>query len=154
MESHTRFWTCALRDRSISGHRCEYAIQPGQACVDSDFTLLIAGQRTLQAMLAPTLAFSPEHGLRYSIAVDGQHARMVDALGQNSERDWGKAVSDGVHRVSTPLGKLEAGFHSLRICRVDAGLVLERIMIFEAQPSEYLGPPESAQAGAKTEIVR
>lgn len=115
-----------------------------QACVDYDFTLLSAGERTLQTMLAPTLPFIAGQGLRYSVAVDGQKARTIDAWEHYAEHIWGQAVSDGVHRVSTPIGRLGAGAHTLRVCRVDPGVVLERLLIFQAQPPEYLGPPESA----------
>jgi hypothetical protein len=116
-----------------------------QSCVEYDFTTLRAGQRTVQTILAPTIAFAPNRGLRYSIQIDRQPAQMVDAWEKNTVEEWSQVVSDGVHRVSTRLGPLAAGPHTLRFCRVDAGVVLERILIFEKQPPEYLGPLESAR---------
>jgi len=50
-----------------------------------------------------------------------------------------------------PLGELGAGQHRLHVCRVDAGVVLERLMITrDRPPNSYLGPPESAHAHANT----
>ena len=116
-----------------------------QACVEYDFTTLTAGSRTLQAILAPTLAFVPNRGLRYSVQLDRRSAQTIDAWETKTDGEWARAVSDGVHRVSTPLGALAAGPHTLRFCRVDAGVVLERILIFTSPPPAYLGPLESAQ---------
>jgi hypothetical protein len=124
-----------------------------QACVEYDFTTLSAGSRTLQAILAPTLEFVPNRGLRYSLQLDRQPAQTIDAWESNTDGEWARAVSDGVHRVSTPLGALAAGPHTLRFCRVDAGVVLERILIFGSQPTEYLGPLESAQVHDEEGLV-
>jgi hypothetical protein len=116
-----------------------------QACVNYDFTILTAGSRTLQAILAPTLPFMPNQGLRYSVQLDEQPVQTIDAWARNTGGEWARAVSDGVHRVSSPLGALSTGPHTLRFCRVDPGVVLERVLVFKSQPPEYLGPLESAQ---------
>ena len=121
-----------------------------QACVEYDFTTLGGGQRAVQMILAPTLAFAPNRGLRYSIQIDGQPKQIVDAWQSNTAEEWSRAVSDGVHRVSTPSGLLSAGPHTLHFCRVDPGVVLERILIFETQPPDYLGPLESARMPSLT----
>jgi len=116
-----------------------------QSCVEYDFTTLTAGARTLEAILAPTLAFLPEHRLRYTVQLDNKRAQTIDAWQQNDVSEWTSAVSDGVRRSTTSLGKLAVGPHTLRVCRVDAGVVLERLLIFAEQPQEYLGPRESSQ---------
>jgi len=113
----------------------------GQACLVYGFTVFSTRQRTLQTMIAPTLAFDPAHSLRYSVQLDQAEPRVVDAWGHEQE-DWGRAVSNGVHRVSTPLGIVDAGVHSLHLCRVDAGVVVERISLFSQPMREYLGPEE------------
>jgi len=122
--------------------------EDAQACVEYDFTLLTEGNWTAQAILAPTLPFQPSHGLRYSMQLDGGRVQTVDAWARWSDkvwadREWSKAVSDGVHRVDTSLGKVPVGSHTLRLCRVDAGVALERLLIFRNAPLEYLGPVES-----------
>jgi hypothetical protein len=121
------------------------SIDTPQACLDYNFYLYSAATRRLEAILAPTLNFAPDRGLRYSIAVDSHSATIVDAWSSNTHADWTKAVSDGVHKVSTPLGNLAAGPHTLHFCRVDPGVVLEKLVIFSGhEPATYLGPPESA----------
>lgn len=116
-----------------------------QACVEYNFTTLTEGPRILQAILAPTLPFMPNQGLRYSVQLDEQPVQPINAWARNTEGEWARAVSDGVHRVSSPLGVLSAGPHTLSFCRVDPGIVLERVLVFKSQPAEYLGPLESAQ---------
>jgi len=120
-----------------------------QTCLDYNFYLYNAAPRTLESILAPTLDFTPDRGLRYSIAVDSRSATVVNAWSSNTHADWAKAVSDGVHKVSTPLGNLAAGQHTLHFCRVDAGVVLEKLVIFSGlAPTTYLGPSESASLPA------
>jgi hypothetical protein len=120
-----------------------------QACISYDFTTLTSGERTLQAILAPTLAFQPGHGLRYSVKIDQEPMHMIDAWGKYSDAEWSQVVSDGVHNVLTSLGNLPAGPHTIHFCRVDAGVVLERLLIFNTQPQEYLGPLESVKIEGK-----
>jgi hypothetical protein len=117
-----------------------------QACLAYDFSVYTTAPRSLQSILAPTLSFQPGHGLRYSVAVDAEKPILVDAWASNTREDWSKAVSDGVHKVDTSLGTLSAGTHTLHLCRVDPGVVLEKLIVFtgEHAPATYLGPPESA----------
>jgi hypothetical protein len=114
------------------------------ACLDYSFDIAHAGSWMLQAMLSPTASFVPGRGLRYSIAVDKAPGSVVDAWADSSAAEWSRAVGDGVHRVTTPLGNLDAGWHTLHVCRVDPGVVLERFLLYRgAAPATYLGPPES-----------
>jgi hypothetical protein len=116
-----------------------------RACMDYSFFLYDSGARALSSILAPTMSFAPGRGLRYSVAIDGMPPTIVDAWASNTQADWARAVSDGVHRVSTPLGYLATGQHTLQFCRVDPGVVLERLIISHDTTSPtYLGPPESA----------
>jgi len=115
--------------------------------MDYDFFLQEGGVRKLESVLAPTLRFVPGRGLRFSVAVDDRPFTVVDAWATDTQPEWEKAVSDGVHKVWSPLGNLAAGRHSLHLCRVDAGVVIERLIITrDRPPSTYLGPPESAIA--------
>jgi len=125
------------------------------ACLDYDFYLWDAGNRKLESVLAPTLQFVPGRGLRFSVGVDGQPFTVVNAWATDTLAEWEKAVSDGVHKVWLPLGQLAAGQHRLHLCRVDAGIVLERLVITgDHPPTSYLGPPESVIAHANTAAGR
>jgi hypothetical protein len=123
-----------------------------------------SGEFELQMTLAPTLNFVPGRGLRFAVSVDGGitpadksagdpdgSRKVVDALEQNSDKDWAQAVSDGVRRVTVPLKIAAPGYHTLKIWAVDPGLVVERLVVSHGangllKPS-YLGPPESFHAG-------
>ena len=119
-----------------------------QTCLDYSFTTLAGGSRTVEAILAPTLPFQPGHGLRYTLQVDDGKVLAVDAWPTLSDVEWRVVVADGVHRVDTPVGELAPGSHELRFCRVDPGVALERLLVFEKRPGEYLGPAESARVSA------
>ena len=120
-----------------------------QACLDYTFSLHESGARKFEAVTAPTSPFVPKRGLRYSIAVDRAAPLVVDVWGDTSDAEWRKAVSDGVHKVTTSLGTISIGVHTLHVCRVDAGIVFERFQIYSGSaPMEYLGRSESAQASA------
>jgi hypothetical protein len=116
-----------------------------QPCLDYDFYLFTPGERSVQTVLAPTLPFLPGRGLRYTLAVDTKPPVTIDAWSNYSEMEWRRVVADNVRKVDTPLGTLTAGTHSLHLCRVDAGLTPERIIIYQGDhpPATYLGPPES-----------
>jgi hypothetical protein len=105
------------------------------------------GSFTLQTVLAPTLNFVPGRGLRFAVSVDDGPRAVVDALQQNTQKDWETAVSDGVKKVSVPLSIPASGYHTLKIWVVDPGVVVERLVLSHGplRPS-YLGPPESFHA--------
>jgi hypothetical protein len=98
----------------------------------------------LQLILAPTENFVPGRGLRFAVSVDDGPCQIVDALAQNTDRDWSIAVSDNAKKVTVPLTITAPGEHVLKIWYVDPGVVLERLVLSKnALPPSYLGPPES-----------
>ncbi len=102
------------------------------------------GKFNVEAVLAPSLNFVPGRGLRYAISFDDQPPLVVDALANDSESDWARAVSDGVRKVTTTLNAGEPGYHTLKFRMVDPGVVLEKLVVSQGTlPSSYLGPPES-----------
>ena len=126
------------------------------ACLDYSVYLFDSGAMNLQAILAPTMSFQPGRGLRYSLTVDDQPAKIVDAWESNKLSDWATAVSDGVHKLTTAVTVAQPGKHTIHFCRVDAGVVLEKLVLSKvvqrpvsalappaASASTYLGPPES-----------
>lgn len=98
---------------------------------------------TVDAVVAPSLAFQPSHGLRFAIAFDNDKPQVVDAAPVYLSRDWEKSVSDSVRHVLTK-HTLKPGKHILKVWAVDPGVVIGRLVIDDSglKPS-YLGPPES-----------
>jgi hypothetical protein len=51
---------------------------------------------------------------------------------------------DTVRKVTSTLNVGEPGYHTLKFRIVDAGIVLEKLVVSQGPlPSSYLGPPES-----------
>jgi hypothetical protein len=114
------------------------------ACMDYKMVLFDSGTMDVTLTIAPTLNFVPGRGLRVAVGMDGAAPQVVDTLGKDAEGDWSKWVSDGVRRVHVPVELNAAGEHTLRICRVDAGVAVERLIVSKGLvPATYLGPPES-----------
>ena len=114
------------------------------ACLQYEVYVFDHGQVALDAILAPSLNFVPGRGLRYAVSFDDQPLQIIDALARNSLEDWSISVADNV-RISKSTHVLPgAGYHTLKFCMVDPGIVLEKLLVKlgDVRPS-YLGPPES-----------
>jgi hypothetical protein len=115
-----------------------------------EYKLYLFDPRTVdvEAILAPTLNFVPGRGLRYAIAFDDEAPQVIDALAQNSVKDWGIAVEDGVRKVQSTHLLAKSGYHTLKFWMVDPGVVLQKLVVNlgGVKPS-YLGPPESYRRG-------
>jgi hypothetical protein len=122
------------------------SVLPPQAAPTLTYKMYLfeAGIMNLQAIVGPTLNFVPGRGLRFTVAFDDQSPLVIDALANDSDKDWAKAVSDGVRRVEVRLEVDKPGYHTLKIGMVDPGVVLEKLIVSAGvlKPS-YLGPPES-----------
>jgi Glycosyl hydrolase family 115/Gylcosyl hydrolase family 115 C-terminal domain len=128
---------------------------PGtSACMDYQMYLFHPGDRTVETVLAPTLSFVPGRGLRFALGLDNAPLTVLDAWASNTQADWEKAVSDGVHRVYTTIAIDQPGPHTLHLCMVDPAIVIERLIVrtkpsrpafprTTTQEESYLGPPES-----------
>jgi hypothetical protein len=117
---------------------------PDSPCLEYLMYLFHAGPIEVEAILAPTLNFVPGRGLRYAISFDDQPPQIIDALAHNSFADWEKSVADSVRKVKSAHILERPGYHTLKFWMVDAGVVLQKLVVDVGgvKPS-YLGPPES-----------
>ena len=118
---------------------------PGNSpCLEYQMYLFDAGKIEVEAILSPTLNFVPGRGLRYAISFDGQTPQVIDALAQNSQRDWEASVRDAVRRSKSAHTLAEPGYHTLKFWMVDPAVVVQKLVVNlgGVKPS-YLGPPES-----------
>ncbi|MDN4503198.1 glycosyl hydrolase 115 family protein [Alteromonadaceae bacterium BrNp21-10] len=111
-----------------------------------EFDLQLFNPQNLQVstVVAPSLNFVPDRGLRFAIGFDDQPPTMVDILADNSPKAWEQSVLDGV-RIALSQHQLDkAGAHKLRVYMVDPGVVIQKIIIDTGglKPS-YLGPQQS-----------
>src|SRR5690242_12226397 len=113
--------------------------------LEYDVFLFDTGSVNVQAYVAPSLAVSGSAtGLRYAVSFDDETPQIVNVLADSSHRAWERAVAANIRIVSTRHHLRGPGKHVLRFWRVDAGIVLEKLVVDAGgvKPS-YLGPPES-----------
>jgi hypothetical protein len=116
----------------------------GAPCLEYRMYLFHAGPAEVEAILSPTLNFSPGRGLRYAISFDDEPPQVIDALAHNEQGDWETSVKDSVRKVRSAHTLAAPGIHTLKFRMVDPGIVLEKLVVDlgGVKPS-YLGPPES-----------
>lgn len=107
--------------------------------------LLDTGTIQVHAYLSPTLPFHNE-GLRYAVSMDDERPQMINMNEGYTEMLWRKWVADNIidktstHYISKP------GRHVLKFWRVDAGVVLQKLVVDSGGLMEsYLGPPENCR---------
>lgn len=106
--------------------------------------LLNAGEVKVHAYFAPTINYTVREGLKYGIGFNNEKPQIINVHKDSSERNWNSSVADNIKVISSTHSISEAGNHVLKFYQVDAGLVLEKIVIETAGlPHTYLGPPES-----------
>jgi hypothetical protein len=117
-------------------------------CLEYRMYLFDAGKLELDAIISPTVNFMPGRGLRFAVSFDDQPPQVVDALGQNTQRDWETTVKDAVRHVVSSHTVTAPGYHTLKFWMVDPGVVLQKLVVNlgGVKPS-YLGPPESFHRG-------
>ena len=123
----------------------------GSPCLEYKMYLFDSGNVEVEAILSPTLNFAPGRGLRYAISFDAEPPQIVDALAQNSQRDWETSVKDAVRKAKSTHTLSEPGYHTLKFWMVDPAVVLQKLVVNlgGVKPS-YLGPPESFRNAAPT----
>lgn len=107
------------------------------------------GEYSLTAYIAPTNQLSPVRDLKYAAGFDGETPATADALppgyegGNHDNEPWCRAVMDNIHTQVTR-HVLAKGQHTLRFYGLDAGLVLQKLVLSAGPlPYSYLGPAES-----------
>ncbi|MCM3633358.1 glycosyl hydrolase 115 family protein [Paenibacillus camelliae] len=104
-------------------------------------------QYELTTVLAPSNPLSVESRLRYAVAFDEQEPVVVDTVSEHytpgKTRDWEQAVLNNAH-LKTTAHQLTKGAHTLRIYHLDAGIVLQKLVLSRGSlPYSYFGPQES-----------
>lgn len=108
------------------------------------------GRLNVKCYLVPTQPLQLGRGLRFAVGVDDQPPQVVAAGAgvEVSSRPWAQSVMDATITASTTHEVNTTGPHVLKIYMVDAGVVLDKIVVDTGgvRPS-YLGPPETRVGG-------
>jgi hypothetical protein len=120
-----------------------YSKEGDNVFVEYEIDFTSSGDFTVQILLAPTLNFNSNKGLRYEISFDGEKPQTVNFNG-HYRGELGKWQAEQIIKSSVKLSVLKSGRHTLRFRVLEPGIVLQKILIDTGglQPS-YLGPPES-----------
>ncbi|GEN77205.1 glycosyl hydrolase 115 family protein [Chryseobacterium hagamense] len=115
--------------------------------LEYDLNFESKGEFEVQLLLAPTLNFNHNRGLRYEISFDGQAPQVVNFNG-HYKGELGRWQSGHIIRSMTRHQISQPGNHTLRFRVLEPGIVLEKILIDTGglKPS-YLGAPESDYTG-------
>lgn len=115
------------------------------------FTLLDAcDNMRIDTYVSPTLNFRSGDGIKFALAIDDEHPRIVNINEGEEVPDWKyapwwtKAVGDHIKIKASKHGSFQVGTHKLKVWMVDPGVVLQKFVIdaHGLKPS-YLGPPAS-----------
>lgn len=110
------------------------------------FHVTTGGPATIRVHLLPTHPLVSGKGLRLAVALDDRDLLPLAATdGFNPKKDkWKHRVLANATDVSLKLGTLKSGWHTLRLIAVDAGVVVDRILIdLGGLQSSYNGPAET-----------
>lgn len=111
--------------------------------VEYDVDFSSTGTFEVQLLLAPTLNFNSNKGLRYEISFDDEKPQIINFNG-NYRGELGQWQSEHIIKSITKHTIVKPGKHTLRFRVLDSGIVLEKVLINTGglKPS-YLGAPES-----------
>jgi len=120
-------------------------LQAGSPFMEYRFVTMDTGSYTVHCYLSPTLDFLRKGGLEFAVSLDDGAPEVINLHQPDRPYLWNRWVSDNIivkrstHHLSQP------GVHTLRVWRMDAGVVLQKIVIAPEgkEVREYLGPPGS-----------
>lgn len=112
--------------------------------LDYHVTFSTAGTATATVYLLPTFPLDDGRGLRLAVGLDDQPPEFVTLDVPVDSREWAEGVLNGTVTGSVQLQVPEAGEHVLRLYMVDAGVVVDKLVLdFGGLRPSYLGPPET-----------
>lgn len=120
-----------------------YSMAEDNVFVEYEINFASAGEFTVELLLAPTLNFNSNKGLRYEISFGGEKPQLVNFNG-HYKGELGKWQAEHMIHSVTKHTILKSGKQTLRFKVLDPGIVLQKILIDTGglKPS-YLGAPES-----------
>jgi len=121
----------------------EYPQKDENLFLEYDIELNSSGTCEIELLLAPTLNFNSNKGLRYEISLIGERPQVVNFNG-HYKGELGKWQSEHIIRSITKHEIGKAGKNTIRIRVLEPGIILEKILINTGGlKKSYLGPEES-----------
>lgn len=120
------------------------------------FTTGVKGKVKVYVYSAPTNNLTSETGMKYAISIDRAKPKTVDTFNKDLPVGRGKVWEEGVMQniriTETDHELTGTDIHTLRIYMVDAGFVLQKLVIDcgDKLLESFLGPEESYYTGGKS----
>ena len=110
-----------------------------------DFYMYEAGKATVKAYFSPTLNFlNDKEGLQYAVSIDDEAPQILSINSKPTDDIWRSWVAHNIIIKSSEHKELAKGKHVLKFWMVDAGVVLQKLVIdFGGLKESYLGPQET-----------
>jgi hypothetical protein len=127
------------------------------ACLEYDVFLPQPGQMQVDAIIGPTLDFVPGRGLRYAVSIDDEQPQVIDVFAKpnHSHGEWQNAVKDNARTRRSTHTITAAGVHVVKIWMVDPAVVLEKLIVHQAElPPSYFGPHETTTRDSAAAAAR
>jgi hypothetical protein len=110
------------------------------------------GEYILRGITAPTNNLAGDRSMRYAVSLDGNAPVEADTLTKDftvgtghGKRNWSEGVLKNAHYAETALN-LTKGLHEITVYPVDAGIVLQKFVLYQGElPESFFGPEESGR---------
>ncbi|KAF2193089.1 glycoside hydrolase family 115 protein [Zopfia rhizophila CBS 207.26] len=124
----------------------------GPKAVYNFYAFSSASNAKVSVYLPPSFNVNPGSPLKYAVALDSATPITVSPVPSSTlgsmPNGWRESVIDGARVVSTNLGKVEPGKHSLSLWLLEPGTTIHRLVVdLGGVKGSYLGPWESRRVG-------
>jgi hypothetical protein len=114
--------------------------------LDYDMSFAEAGKFSVAFYLIPTQALAGD-ALRFAFALDDAPPQVVSLKVDDGRPGWVHGVLDATRVANATLNVASPGAHTLRLYAVDAGVVVDKIVVdLGGTTPSYLGPPENSSS--------
>ncbi|MFC5283011.1 glycosyl hydrolase 115 family protein [Pedobacter alpinus] len=101
-----------------------------------------AGPINLNLYLSPTIDFLDKGGLLFAISFDDEKPQIINLNENDNERTRDRLLANSIKQINVKHDFKTAGKHTLKFWRIDAGVVLQKIVIDSGGlATSYLGAP-------------
>lgn len=109
--------------------------------LEYDVSFAKAGEFTLQAYLIPTHPLAGTE-LKFALAIDDAAPQIIAFDIKDGSTEWAQGVLNATRIATAKITVANAGIHTLKIYGVDAGVVLDKLVVnIDGLPESYLGLP-------------
>lgn len=109
--------------------------------LEYDVNFAKAGELTLQVYLIPTHPLAGTE-LKFAVAIDDAAPQIVVFEVKDGSAEWAQGVLNATRIATAKIVLAKAGVHTLKIYGVDAGVVLDKLVVnVDGLPESYLGLP-------------